>query len=79
PGQVMLVFQPAEEGAPANEEGGASLMLKDGLFKDYKPEAMFGLHVFSTLPAGQLGVRQGPLMAASDRFSIKIKGRQTHG
>ncbi len=79
PGQVMLVFQPAEEGAPANEEGGASLMLKDGLFKDFKPEAMFGLHVFSTLPAGQLGVRGGPLMAASDRFSIKIKGRQTHG
>ncbi|QWF17173.1 amidohydrolase [Lysobacter capsici] len=79
PGQVMLVFQPAEEGAPANEEGGASLMLKDGLFKDFKPEAMFGLHVFSTLPAGQLGVRGGPLMAASDRFSITIKGRQTHG
>ncbi|MGN7919060.1 M20 family metallopeptidase [Lysobacter sp. 22409] len=79
PGQVMLVFQPAEEGAPADEEGGASLMLKDGLFKDFKPEAMFGLHVFSTLSAGQLGVRQGPLMAASDRFTIKIKGRQTHG
>ena len=79
PGQVMLVFQPAEEGAPGNEEGGASLMLKEGLFKDYKPEVMFGLHVFSTLPAGQLGVRGGPLMAASDRFSIKIKGRQTHG
>jgi amidohydrolase len=79
PGQVMLVFQPAEEGPPSGEEGGASLMLKEGLFKDFKPEAMFGLHVFSTLPAGQLGVRQGPLMAASDRFSIKIKGRQTHG
>jgi amidohydrolase len=79
PGQVMLVFQPSEEGAPGNEEGGASLMLKDGLFKDFKPEAMFGLHVFSTLQAGQIGVRQGPLMAASDRFSIKIKGRQTHG
>ena len=79
PGQVMLVFQPSEEGAPGNEEGGASLMLKEGLFKDFKPDAMFGLHVFSTLQAGQIGVRQGPLMAASDRFSIKIKGRQTHG
>ena len=79
PGQVMLIFQPAEEGAPANEEGGASLMLKEGLFKDFKPEAVFGLHVFSTLNAGQLGVRGGPLMAASDRFSIKIKGRQSHG
>ncbi|WP_064747369.1 M20 family metallopeptidase [Lysobacter antibioticus] len=79
PGQVMLVFQPAEEGPPADEAGGAPLMLEEGLFKDFKPEAMFGLHVFSTLQAGQIGVRQGPLMAASDRFSIKIKGRQTHG
>lgn len=79
PGQVMLVFQPAEEGVPPGEEGGAPMMLKDGLFKDFKPDAMFGLHVFSTLQAGRIGVRQGPLMAASDRFTIKIKGRQTHG
>ncbi|RNF83726.1 M20 family metallopeptidase [Montanilutibacter psychrotolerans] len=79
PGSVMLVFQPSEEGAPADERGGASLMLDEGLFKDFKPDAMFGLHVFSTLPAGVIGVRQGPLMAASDRFSITIKGRQTHG
>ena len=79
PGSVMLVFQPSEEGAPTGEEGGASLMLKQGLFKDFKPEAMFGLHVFSTLAAGQIGIRQGPLMAASDRFNITIKGRQTHG
>ncbi len=79
PGQVMLVFQPSEEGAPTGEEGGAALMLKEGLFKDFKPDAMFGLHVSSTLQAGQIGVRQGPLMAASDRFTITIKGRQTHG
>lgn len=79
PGSVMLVFQPSEEGAPDGEEGGASLMLKEGLFKDFKPDAVFGLHVFSTLPAGQIGVRQGPLMAASDKFTIKVKGRQTHG
>ncbi|MFC3552266.1 M20 family metallopeptidase [Lysobacter cavernae] len=79
PGSVMLVFQPAEEGAPAGENGGASQMLAEGLFKDFKPEAMFGLHVFSTLQAGQIGVRQGPLMAASDKFTIKVKGRQTHG
>ncbi len=78
-GQVMLVFQPSEEGAPLGEEGGAALMLKEGLFKDFKPDAMFGLHVFSTLQAGQIGVRQGPLMAASDRFTITVKGRQTHG
>ncbi len=79
PGQVMLVFQPAEEGAPPPEKGGASLMLKEGLFEDFKPEAMFGLHVMSTLPAGTLGYRKGPLMAASDFFSVQVTGRQTHG
>jgi amidohydrolase len=79
PGSVMLVFQPSEEGAPPGEEGGASLMLKEGLFRDFKPDALFGLHVFSTLQAGQLGVRSGPLMAASDKFSITVTGRQTHG
>ncbi|QNH11130.1 M20 family metallopeptidase [Xanthomonas sp. SI] len=79
PGEVMLVFQPSEEGAPGNEEGGASLMLKEGLFRDFKPDAMFGLHVFSSVQAGKIAVRGGPLMAASDRFSIKVIGRQTHG
>jgi len=79
PGEVMLIFQPAEEGPPADEEGGASMMLAQGLFKDFKPDAVFGLHVFSTVPAGQIAVRGGPLMAASDRFSIKVIGRQTHG
>jgi len=79
PGQVMLVFQPSEEGAPSGESGGASLMLQEGLFKNFKPDAMFGLHVFSTLQAGQIGVRSGPLMAASDKFTIKVHGVQTHG
>ncbi|RYG14397.1 MAG: amidohydrolase [Burkholderiales bacterium] len=79
PGSVMLIFQPAEEGAPPSEEGGAGLMLKEGLFKDFRPEAVFGLHVFSSVQAGQIAVRGGPLMAASDRFSIKVTGRQTHG
>ena len=79
PGQVMLIFQPAEEGAPPPEEGGAALMLKEGLFADFKPEAVFGLHVFSSVQAGQIAVRGGPLMAASDRFGIKVIGRQTHG
>ncbi len=79
PGEVMLVFQPSEEGAPGNEEGGAALMLKEGLFRDFKPDAMFGLHVFSSVQAGKIAVRDGPLMAASDRFSIKVIGRQTHG
>ncbi len=79
PGEVMLVFQPAEEGAPGNEEGGAALMLKEGLFADFKPQAVFGLHVFSSVQAGRIAVRGGPLMAASDRFNIKVIGRQTHG
>ena len=79
PGQVMLIFQPAEEGAPPPEEGGAPLMLKEGLFKEFKPDAVFGLHVFSTLPAGMIGYRKGPLMAASDFFSVEVTGRQTHG
>ncbi|MDQ3289462.1 MAG: amidohydrolase [Pseudomonadota bacterium] len=79
PGQVMLVFQPAEEGAPDGEEGGASLMLAEGLFAGFKPDAMFGLHVFSSLQAGQIAVRGGPLMAASDKFTITVNGVQTHG
>ncbi|RPD85331.1 M20 family metallopeptidase [Luteimonas sp. 100069] len=78
-GEVLFVFQPAEEGPPDGEDGGASMMLAEGVFRDFRPEAIFGLHVFSTLQAGQLGVRGGPLMAASDRFAIKVTGRQTHG
>ena len=79
PGEVMFVFQPAEEGPPDGEQGGAPEMLAQGIFRDFKPDAVFGLHVFSTLQAGQIGVREGPLMAASDRFNIKVIGRQTHG
>lgn len=79
PGTIVFVFQPAEEGAPAGEEGGASLMLKEGLFEKYRPEAMFGLHVMSTLRAGEIGYRAGPFMAASDSYRILVKGRQTHG
>lgn len=79
PGEVLFVFQPAEEGPPEGEEGGAPLMLKQGVFRDFKPDAVFGLHVFSSLNAGQIGVRAGPTMAASDRFEITVKGRQTHG
>ncbi len=79
PGEVMFVFQPAEEGPPDGEEGGAEEMLAQGIFRDFKPEAVFGLHVFSTLNAGQVGWRSGPAMAASDRFNIVIQGRQTHG
>jgi amidohydrolase len=79
PGTILFVFQPAEEGAPEGERGGASLMLEEGIFDLGKPEAAFGLHVFSTLNAGVIGYRTGPFMAASDRFRIVVKGRQTHG
>ncbi|GAB2499929.1 M20 family metallopeptidase [Arenimonas alkanexedens] len=79
PGEILFVFQPAEEGPPDGEEGGAEEMLKQGIFDRFKPEAVFGLHVFSTLTVGQVGYRSGPLMAASDRFNIVVKGRQTHG
>jgi amidohydrolase len=79
PGEVLFIFQPAEEGPPDGEEGGAEEMLAQGIFERFRPEAVFGLHVFSTLNAGQVGFRSGPLMAASDRFNIVVKGRQTHG
>ncbi|MCX7041323.1 MAG: amidohydrolase [Gammaproteobacteria bacterium] len=79
PGEVMLIFQPAEEGAPEGETGGAKQMLAEGLFADFKPEAVFGLHVHSTVPVGQVGYRSGPFMAAADSFRIVVKGRQTHG
>jgi amidohydrolase len=78
-GNVMFVFQPAEEGAPNGEEGGAELMLKQGIFKRNKPDAAFGLHITSSLPTGVIGYRSGPLMASSDRFEITVHGKQTHG
>jgi amidohydrolase len=79
PGTVLFIFQPAEEGAPEGEQGGASLMIKDGVFGEVKPEAVFGLHVTSSLNSGTLGYRSGPFMAASDTFRIEVLGRQSHG
>lgn len=79
PGSVLLVFQPAEEGPPDGEEGGAPLMLKEGLFERHRPDAIVGLHVFSTLAAGRVGVRGGPTMAEASWFSITVRGVQTHG
>jgi len=78
-GSVMLVFQPAEEGPPPGEQGGASLMLEEGIWEQRKPEAIFGIHVGIGVPGGEIAVRPGPLMAAADRFQITVKGRQTHG
>lgn len=79
PGTVLFVFQPAEEGPPAGEEGGAALMLKEGIFDTVEPDAVFGLHVWSALNTGEIGYRSGPAMAASDTFAIDVRGRQTHG
>lgn len=79
PGQVLFIFQPAEEGAPEGERGGAELMMEEGLFKIAKPDAVFGLHYMASLPTGVIGYRSGPFMAGSDSFILKVNGRQTHG
>ena len=79
PGEVMLIFQPAEEGPPPGEEGGAPLMVKDGVFRDFKPDAVFGMHVVSALNVGTVGIRAGGTMASSDTFRIVVHGRQSHG
>jgi amidohydrolase len=78
-GSVMLIFQPAEEGPPAGEKGGALMMLEEGIWDEGKPEAVFGIHVGIGVPGGEIAVRPGPLMAAADRFQITVRGRQTHG
>lgn len=78
-GSVMLIFQPAEEGAPEGEEGGAELMLKEGIWADSKPEAVFGIHVGIATPGGQIAAKPGPLMAAVDSFEITVVGKQSHG
>ena len=78
-GTVVFIFQPAEEGPPAGEEGGAALMVKEGVMDNPKIDAIFGIHINSQTPIGQIKYKPGPIMAASDWFSIKIKGRQTHG
>ncbi|HEX6938052.1 MAG TPA: amidohydrolase [Longimicrobiales bacterium] len=77
-GTVVFVFQPAEEGAPPGEEGGAALMLREGAFDDPRPEAIFALHVMP-LPVGQIAYRPGGIMAAADNLRIVVRGRQTHG
>lgn len=80
PGEVMFVFQPAEEGPPnPGEEFGAALMLKQGIFKDFRPEAVFGLHVWAGLPVGKVGTRSGALMASADEWTLTVHGKQTHG
>ena len=77
-GSIMFIFQPAEEGPPVGEEGGAKLMLKEGIFDKNKPDVVFGLHV-NPAPDGVIAYREGPTMAAADSWKIIIKGKQTHG
>ena len=78
PGDVMFIFQPAEEGAPEGEEGGAELMLAEGLFAERKPDAVFGLHVMPQT-VGTIHYRAGGAMAASDSWRMTVRGKQTHG
>jgi amidohydrolase len=79
PGEVMLIFQPAEEGPPPGEEGGAPLMVKEGVFKDFKPDAVFGMHVRSAFPVGTVALMPGGEMASSDTFRIVVRGKGSHG
>jgi amidohydrolase len=79
PGTVVFLFQPAEEGVPPGETGGAPQMIREGALDDPKPEAIFGIHVFSDYPAGHVAYRERGLMASSDRFDLVVRGRQTHG
>ncbi len=79
PGNVLFIFQPAEEGAPEGEEGGAALMLKEGVFDKHPPKAVFALHVQAEMRVGEISVRAGPFMAASDFWRIEVMGKQSHG
>jgi amidohydrolase len=78
-GTVVFIFQPAEEGAPAGEEGGAKLMVKEGVMDNPKIDAIFGIHINSQTEIGKIKYKVGAAMASSDWFQIKIKGKQTHG
>jgi amidohydrolase len=78
-GTVKFIFQPAEEGAPAGEEGGAGLMIKEGVLENPRPAVIFGLHTEPNLQAGQIGYHSGPAMASSDTFQITVRGRGAHG
>ena len=78
-GTIKFIFQPAEEGAPDGEEGGASLMIKEGVMENPKVDAIFGLHIQSRIEMGKIEYKSGAFMAAADFFSIKVKGKGSHG
>ncbi len=78
-GSVKFIFQPAEEGAPPGEEGGAALMIKEGVLQNPDVDAIFGLHINSQTPVGVIRYKSGGAMAAAQRFVINVKGKQSHG
>ncbi|MBK9734396.1 MAG: amidohydrolase [Saprospiraceae bacterium] len=78
-GKIVFVFQPAEEGAPSGEEGGAELLIKQGLIDKYGIQVMYGLHISSTTDVGTITYKPMGIMAAADLLSIKVKGKQVHG
>lgn len=78
PGQVKFLFQPAEEGVPRGEEGGAQMMIREGALEAPKPDAMLALHLVSRFPTGSLVYFKGPMLASADILDIKLKGRQAH-
>jgi amidohydrolase len=78
-GTVKFIFQPAEEGPPPGEEGGALLMVKEGVMNSPKVDAIFGLHINSQTPVGVIKYKSGGTMAAAQSFTINVKGKQTHG
>ena len=79
PGTVKFIFQPAEEGPPGDEEGGAPLMVKEGVMDNPKVDAIFGIHISSSLEIGRIKYKSGAFMASSDWFVIKVKGKGAHG
>ena len=79
PGTILFLFQPAEEGAPEGEEGGAGLMVREGVLRDYNVAAAFGIHINSQTPVGHVNYKPGGAMAASNSFTITVRGEQSHG
>ena len=78
-GTIKFIFQPAEEGPPPGEEGGAKLMIKEGVLDNPKVDAIFGLHINSQTPVGVIKYKTGGIMASVERFVVNVKGKQTHG
>ncbi|TAD85194.1 MAG: amidohydrolase [Bacteroidetes bacterium] len=79
PGTVVFIFQPAEEGPPEGEEGGAALMVKEGVMDNPKVDAVFGMHIESWIEEGKVFYKSGPFMASADWFFITVNGKQSHG